>query len=378
MVQFKLLALPLLVAVGTVFANVQSISDCPALPPRKSPPKDVTDLRPDDIKVVAALGDSIMAGFAMMGVNYGAHGTGIVNFTSIMEFRGNSYGIGGDTDAVTLANFVKHYSPNVKGASRLAHIVSYCSAKECTIPESFYRPLIDNLNGAQSGAIAMNLDYELDYLIPRMKSYFKKDEDFKKAWKFITIQIGSNDQCDACSASEKSKYVTPELYGKYVNAALQRIQKEIPRVVVNLLGTFKVSNVLRLTAGHHDYCPPNGILENTKECACGTSEEGLKAMDATSEAYNKQLEKIAAKYPGKPGGSFAVMYSPAPIDILSFPIDAISNIDCFHPSLKGHQWIAKNFWNQIFLSKDKKPKHMKFDDKLKIYCPTENDRFPTA
>ena len=57
MVQFKLLALPLLVAVGTVFANVQSISDCPALPPRKSPPKDVTDLRPDDIKVVAALGD---------------------------------------------------------------------------------------------------------------------------------------------------------------------------------------------------------------------------------------------------------------------------------------------------------------------------------
>lgn len=30
------------------------------------------------------------------------------------------------------------------------------------------RPLRDNLNAGQSGAVAMNLDFELDYLIPRM------------------------------------------------------------------------------------------------------------------------------------------------------------------------------------------------------------------
>ena len=29
------------------------------------------------------------------------------------------------------------------------------------------RPLRDNLNAGQSGATAMNLDYELNYLIPR-------------------------------------------------------------------------------------------------------------------------------------------------------------------------------------------------------------------
>lgn len=28
------------------------------------------------------------------------------------------------------------------------------------------RPLRDNLNAAQSGGMAVNLDYELDYLIP--------------------------------------------------------------------------------------------------------------------------------------------------------------------------------------------------------------------
>jgi uncharacterized SAM-binding protein YcdF (DUF218 family) len=34
-----------------------TITGCPALKPRSAPAKHVTDLRPDDIKVVAALGD---------------------------------------------------------------------------------------------------------------------------------------------------------------------------------------------------------------------------------------------------------------------------------------------------------------------------------
>ena len=36
---------------------VKEISECPHLKPRSSPPAGPHDLRPDDIKVVAALGD---------------------------------------------------------------------------------------------------------------------------------------------------------------------------------------------------------------------------------------------------------------------------------------------------------------------------------
>jgi hypothetical protein len=43
----------------------------------------------------------------------------------------------------------------------------------------------------------------------------------------------------------------------------------------------------------------------------------------TSIAYNAKLKAVAAKYAGVPGGQFAVMYSPAPINISSFPIDAL-------------------------------------------------------
>lgn len=38
-------------------ATAPSIEQCPALKPRASPAVNVNDLRPDDIKVVGALGD---------------------------------------------------------------------------------------------------------------------------------------------------------------------------------------------------------------------------------------------------------------------------------------------------------------------------------
>ncbi|KAI8875872.1 hypothetical protein K501DRAFT_201698 [Backusella circina FSU 941] len=335
--------------ISNVFAaSVASISDCPALSPRTSPAKDITDLRIDDINIVAGLGDSIMAGFAMMGVDY--QGTGIINVSAVSEYRGNSYAMGVDTGAVTLPNFVKHYNSKVQGGSVLSHLASFCNGDSCGFPETIYRPLRDNLNGAQSGAVAMNLNFELDYLIPRMKSYILSTS-YKNDWKMITIQIGSNDQCASCNSTIMDK-VTPEAYANYVEAAIERIKSEIPKTVVNLFGTFKVSGVFPLTAGQ-SYCVPNGFLQNTIECSCSSSAENLAKMDALSDAYNVKLQSIADKYKGTANGTFAVMYSPAPIQISSFPVDALSNVDCFHPSLKGHQWIAK------------------------INCPVDTDRLPT-
>lgn len=71
---------------------------------------------------------SIMAGFALEGVDY--DGTGLLNISAIMEYRGKSYAIGGDSGAVTLANFVKHYNSNVQGASLGYHPAELCYGKE--------------------------------------------------------------------------------------------------------------------------------------------------------------------------------------------------------------------------------------------------------
>lgn len=131
-----------------------------------------------------------------------------------------------------------------------------------------------------------------------MKSYILST-NYQKDWKMITIQIGSNDQCAACGDAI-AEHVTADAYGKYVEAAIDRIKAEIPKVVVNLrklliieeelvlkhahiiVGTFKVSGVFPLSAGQA-YCVPNGFLENTKECSCSSSAENMAKMDALSD-----------------------------------------------------------------------------------------------
>jgi phospholipase B1 len=109
-----------------------------------------------------------------------------------------------------------------------------------------------------------------------------------------------------------------------------------------VVGTFKVSAVFPLTAGQ-SYCVPNGFIQNTGECSCSSSAENLAKMDTLSDgnitciniclqtlvfnlyniAYNAKLQAIADKYKGTANGTFAVMYSPAPIDISTFPVDAL-------------------------------------------------------
>ncbi|CDS07588.1 hypothetical protein LRAMOSA01537 [Lichtheimia ramosa] len=300
--------------------TASTIGDCPSLAPRSSPPSNIRDLRPDDIKVIGALGDSIMAGFALMGID--EDGTGILNISAITEFRGHSWAIGGDNGAVTMANFVKRYSSSLQGPSVGSHLAEICNGLFCL---DFIRyPNKDVLNAALSGAIAMNLDNELDYLIRRMKAM--KNVNFSNDWKMITIQIGSNDQCASCLSPWKSE-VTAEKFGSYVEKAVDRIQKSIPRTIVNLVGSFKVSPVYSLTKGQ-DYCRP--ILNipdaqlNRVECSCFLgSDEDRSNMDDLADNYNAKLKAIYEKYKAQDNDTFAVTYQPADINVAGFPIEAL-------------------------------------------------------
>ncbi|KAG1047236.1 hypothetical protein G6F43_010304 [Rhizopus delemar] len=377
MLYLKFITLIFVVILELVSADVTSISECPKLAARTSAAKDVTDLRIDDIQIIAGLGDSLMAGFVMMGIPEGKELTSILKLDFIREYRGNSYIMGGDTDAITLANFIKYYNPNVYGSSTSSHLLSLCHGPLCIPPLTLYRPVRDNLNAAQSWSLAANLDYELDYLIPRIKAHFSSPEEYSTAWKMITIQIGSNDQCASCNPLI-SHYATPEAYGKYVESAIQRIQKEIPKTVVNLISNFKISSIFLRTKNEQAYCKPTSFIAKDIGCRCLNTLSSTLNMIRYYIAYDKQLQTIAEKYRGEPGGMFAVMYNPVEIDILSFPIDAFSNFDCFHPSLKTHQWLAKTYWNQMFLKKPSKPPIITYDPNLKIRCPTEDDRLPTT
>jgi len=141
-----------------LMGNIDSsspINSCPKLAPRPRP-NSIKNLRPDDISVVMALGDSITAAFGLKGA-YGG----------LEEYRGQSWSIGGDSDAVTLANFFKYYNSSVQGASLSNHIVEVCMGPFC--PGHQYWPDLDVLNAAQSGAWIQNLPYQIKYLKAMLK-----------------------------------------------------------------------------------------------------------------------------------------------------------------------------------------------------------------
>ena len=60
----SLVFVSLLVSLQLVRCQVHF--DCPQLPPLTQPAKTIHELRPQDIKVVMALGDSITAGTSML------------------------------------------------------------------------------------------------------------------------------------------------------------------------------------------------------------------------------------------------------------------------------------------------------------------------
>lgn len=81
---------------------------------------------------------SIMAGFAAQGIQDNT----IINIKTIMENRGVSYGGGGDAGAVTVPNFIKKYSPKLKGPSVSDHLAEICFGPlcpplQCTIMDKY-------------------------------------------------------------------------------------------------------------------------------------------------------------------------------------------------------------------------------------------------
>ena len=135
--------------------------------------------RPDEIKVVMAIGDSITAGFLAQpsdseseyaSPSDSASGqrlqldrtdqpskrdngaqTVMAALPGIKEYRGLSYPIGGDPGAITIPNILSHYSPNVTGMSKGHHPLLACVGGWCVWRYD------DGLNGAVSGSTSGNL-----------------------------------------------------------------------------------------------------------------------------------------------------------------------------------------------------------------------------
>lgn len=192
-------------------------------------------------------------------------------FGGPFEFRGKSWAIGGDPKQITFPNFIKRYqsyvfylqhlfffddpwplvshtafadsTSSVQGASRSYHVPEICLGDEFC-PPGQYQPALDQLNAAQSGAWISNWPTEYQYLMEQMKANPKID--IQNDWKVLTILIGANNLCRACDP-EFDIFDAADNFEDSLRQLVAKVQATIPKVFVNLVSIFNVSQVFDIT-----------------------------------------------------------------------------------------------------------------------------------
>ncbi|XP_059898046.1 phospholipase B1, membrane-associated isoform X3 [Gadus macrocephalus] len=186
---------------------------CPDMSPSPSVPSSVELVKAADIKVIAALGDSMTTAI-------GANASNVLGIP--IEFRHVSWSIGGYgsfQDVITLANIIKLYNPSVLGAapSKTVHGTT--------------APLSETgFNLAVTGHNTFNLPGQTRYLIDTLRNY--EGLTFEEDWKLLTILIGMNDICDYCK--DKALF-SVDNFIHYMTVSLEMLMNEVPRMIVNVV-----------------------------------------------------------------------------------------------------------------------------------------------
>lgn len=151
-------------------------------------PNTVHNVRIDQVRVIAALGDSITTGFAAKSCSR-RDSSYIPGLNLSFENRGISFSMGGDPGAITLPNIISRFNRNITGASIGDHPVEFCYGDLC-LPFQ-YVPSQDHFNAAQSGAMGIllhnsvkNVRHEIDYLVDAIESdsSINMKSDYKVFW----------------------------------------------------------------------------------------------------------------------------------------------------------------------------------------------------
>ncbi|CAH1176850.1 unnamed protein product [Phaedon cochleariae] len=297
-------------------------------------PTSVHRLRPGDIDVVAALGDSLVAGNGAL-EEY-ALGT-------MIEHRGVSWCAGGQgtwREYLTLPNILKEFNPNLTGYSTGTGEFLSKHAK---------------LNVAFPVAADADALRQAKILLKKMKN--DRGIDMKRDWKMITIFFGANDICSGQCFDKIA--ASAENHVRKLARALDFLQKHSPRTFINLIPVLDVSVSLRIKRTitcrllHRLFC----------ECFHRGGNE-MDVITSLTKAYQQAEQELilSGRYDNKE--DFTVVLQPF-MKLFNAPEDPVHRLDevidisyithdCFHFSQKGHALAANMLWNNLLQPVGKK------------------------
>ncbi|KAJ3311958.1 hypothetical protein HDU76_002997 [Blyttiomyces sp. JEL0837] len=306
-------------------------------------PSDVRHVRPKDISTIMAIGDSITAGFGM--------NSGYLPFASTTEYRGLVYDIGGDSGAVSIANFLKTYNPNLQGQA---------------VGTTALQATIDVLSAAVSGARVADLPGQVSVL---SNAYYSGgyNSNSGQSWKMIGILIGANNLCHVC---ENDINNSPDAFETQFLNTIKAIKSNFNNVIVNAYTLFNVSNVY-YPQQTSSYCTFAQSILN--ECPCTNSAANRQLMNDYNAQYNQRIYKVASEFAGL--SNFAVNVQPGveKSNLANAGLSFLAEIDCFHPSQCSNEKVATILWNNMFQPAGKKTYYQLETFNQAPYCPGPRD-----
>ncbi|XP_041485636.1 phospholipase B1, membrane-associated-like [Lytechinus variegatus] len=307
-------------------------------------PKSVHLLRPGDIKVIGAVGDSLTAAYAAGATSYSP---------VLFEYPGLSASMGGDKTlekVLTIPNIFRKYNSHLYGYSTGISVLET-------------QPKNKRLNLAISGSVAEEMPEQVRQLIRKMKN--DPIVDFENDWKFITILIGGNDLCSGCLYSES----TPEDYIRFLDETIQILHDNCPRTFVNVIAMFTANQAVKLRG------PLICDIMVSYYCPCilgGSIPENLVYLK--SREFQRLLRTLVESGKFDDKEDFAAVYQPFFEDTLlpELPNGRVDRSfiapDCFHPSQKGQAAQATANWNNLF--EPVGSKDTSYDKGETINCPS--------
>ncbi|XP_062254116.1 phospholipase B1, membrane-associated [Platichthys flesus] len=328
--------------------NWGSDFSCVDTAPSNSVPTSVHRLRPADIKVVAALGDSLSTGF-------GAKAKNLLKLST--EYKGVAWSIGGDKTletVTTLPNILKKFNPQIKG-------MSMGEGKKQS-----------GFNVAVSGAKISGIPGQVRRLVDILKN--DSSVDFNNDWKLVTLFIGGNDLCQYCHDRAS---LSPQRYRDHMMTSLDILYKEVPRTLVNVMEILEIKGLRRVK---RDTLGCNWIQPYACPCFMQVEEDSLELAEVKRINREMQMEAENVAYRGRYEGreDFAVVVQPffqnsiIPLNSDGRPDHTYFSEDCFHFSERGHADMAVNLWNNMLEPVGKKQTYNNFtNSRNSIKCPTE-------
>ncbi|KAK3563422.1 hypothetical protein QTP86_027793 [Hemibagrus guttatus] len=331
---------------------------CTVTSPSPSVPTSVHFLRPADVKVVAALGDSLTAGNGV--------GAGQNNVLGVItEYRGLSWRCH-DEEIISLhlalLNILREFNPSLTGFST--------GTGKATTAQAF-------LNQAVAGAESKDLPSQTRALITRMTS--DSSIDFQNDWKVITLFIGGNDLCEHCANLD---FYSSENFARNIRDALDILHQEVPRVLVNLVELFDITQLRQLHLDFKLGCP-TWLVKSICPCVLNPAEGSpdLQALIDLNREYQTVTRNLVDSGRYNTRFDFTVVLQPFFRNV-SFPLltdgrpdRSFFAGDCFHLSQKSHTLMARALWNNMLEPLNSKTTSMDFNEGVAMKCPSESNPY---